>query len=255
MKVNKDCIVCPGQGAVIRKDFNMEDMKTCDIVRCQDCGLEYVFPMLIKKELDEVFANYDDFRADTDILRKNALRKIKYLSENHGIYKESKLLDFGCGKNAFVEVAQSPNWVGYDKYALFKENMTKKYDSQEWDCITMWGVLAHFPNPKETFGEITSHLKKDGIIALTDLVTDSKIPYQYRYEHVTWWNKSSMEALFSSAGLKMVEYKPYKMIQKPDIYLRSVLRTVPDEHKAKISHNLPDFIEVPTNESFVIGVK
>jgi hypothetical protein len=247
-------MVCSGKGAVIRKNYNMEDIKKCDIMKCQDCGLEYVSPMLTSEELDSVFKNYDDFRADFNALKKTSLRKINLLSK-YGLTKESKLLDFGCGKNAFVETGESSNWLGYDKYAEFKQGMTRDFNIPNLDFITMWGVLAHLLNPKKTLNELTSCLKQGGILALTDIATDLPIPYQFRYEHVSYWNKESIETLFSETGLKMLECGHHRIIQNSDIYLRSVLRTVPETYKKRIYHILPEHIEVPTNELFAVGIK
>jgi len=64
-----------------------------------------------------------------------------------------------------------------------------------------------------------------------------------------------MEKLFSLAGLKILEYQAYEMIQDSDVYLLCVLRTIPEKYKSKIYHRLPRYVLVPTNKIFVVGEK
>lgn len=244
-----NCPVCDVEG------FSIKKLSKYDIRKCKSCGLEYVDPVPTKEELENFYSNYTDIRAGDPTLKKNALRNIKALSK-YGLSKESRLLDFGCGKNLFVETGHSPNWFGYDEYAPFQHKMIKDYRSSGWDFITMWGILEHLPTPKETMQELATYLNAEGKLALTTVTTESSIPYQYKPpEHVTFWTKVAIGKLFASAGLKILEYHAYQMIQNSDIYLACVLRTVPYEIKSKIYHKLPKYILIPTNEIFVVGEK
>lgn len=248
------CIVCNGRSAKTRLQWDDDHIKTYDIYKCQNCGLEFVFPMYTAEEFYDYFSKYKDFRADNEALKKTAVKKIKDL-EKYGITKKNKLLDYGCGKNLFVKEANTNNWFGYDKYASFQDSMIKDYHRQQWDFITLWGVLACLSDPVNTMKELVACLKKEGKFIFSDIWIEGPIPFQYRYEHVTYWTLKAVEILFNKIGLKIIDHHPYKMIQKTNIYLECVLRTVPEEYMAKIYHDLPEYIEVPTNEIFVVGLK
>jgi len=243
------CVICNNEGFLLKK------VGRYNIYKCKNCGLEYIYPMPIKGVLEKFYSNYGDFRADVQVLKKNALRNIKALSK-YGLSKNSRLLDFGCGKNIFVKTSKSPYWFGYDKYATSQFKIVSDYCSNNWNFITMWGVLEHLPKPKETLQGVVKYLNVGGKLALTTVTTESNIPYQHKPpKHITFWTKKAIQTLFSLIGLKILEYHAYEMIQKSDVYLRYVLRTVPEKYKFKIYHKLPRYIEVPTNEIFVVGEK
>lgn len=247
-------MVCPACSYTAEKG-KITSKLSYDIFRCNNCGLEFVHPMPSPEQMDRFYRDYFNFRAEITVVEKNALRNIDHLKK-FGLTSKSRLLDFGCGENAFVREGKTKNWFGYDYYQKPNEQGISEYSGQNWDFITLWGVLEHLVNPRDQIQMLAGSLNTRGILALTTVTTESTIPYQFKPpEHVTYWTKKSIKVLFSAAGLSILEYKNYKMIQKADVYLKCVLRTVPEKFQKKISHTLPEYIEVPTNEIFVIGVK
>ena len=250
----KSNILCPACQD-IREKVKIKTKFHYKIFICNNCGLEFVYPMPNPEQLGNFYQNYSDFRAAEDVSKLNARKNIERLSK-FGLTSESTLLDFGCGANIFVSLGNSKNWFGYDYYKTTEKNMINNFTDQKWDFITMWGVLEHLTDPKSQIAQLAQTLNPGGIMALTTVTTESVIPYQYKPpEHVTYWTKKAIKSLFSSVGLTILEYEDYKMIQRSDIYLNCVIRTVPKKFQRQISHSLPDFIEVPTNEIFVLGIK
>jgi len=202
-----------------------------------------------EKIIEDFYSNYKDFRANPFVSYINGKQNYKLLRK-YGLTKKNKLLDWGCGENWFVNSNKPNKWIGYDKYKMWD-----RYDGI-FDFITLWGVLEHLPNPVEELQELTNFMKKDSKIVLKTVTTESNIPFQYKPpEHLVYWNYKSMEILFKKAGLKLIEYKPYEMIQDSDVYLNILLRTVPKKYKELITHQLPKYVHVPTNEVIVIGEK
>lgn len=246
MNENK-CIICN------QSTYHLKTVLNYHIVKCGWCGLEYVNPMPLKKELNDFYIAYNDIRASDAVLKLNATRNIELLSK-YGLSIKSKLMDFGCGKNIFMECGKSKNWCGYDPYQ--KNQMEMVVQFIDFDFITMWGVLEHLIDPVGELNDIVSILKMGGKIVLTTVTTESNIPYQHKPpEHVTYWTKKSIKKLFDLVGLELIEYSSYQMIQKTDIYLQILLRTVPVEYQDKIYHKLPEYLKIPTNEIFLIGEK
>jgi hypothetical protein len=105
--------------------------------------------------------------------------------------------------------------------------------------------------------ELSEYKKPNGIIAITTVDAEGVIPYYYKpVEHLTYWTKNSFENLFEKAGIKLIEYKPYKMLQRSDVYVERLLSRTPNQYKRAfdfVISSLPEYIEVPTNEVFVVG--
>lgn len=247
-------VVCPACSDTSKKG-KITSKHSYDIFRCNYCGLEFVHPMPSLEQMDHFYRDYSNFRAEITVVKRNARRNIERLKK-FGLNSDSRLLDFGCGENIFVREGKTKNWSGYDYYQKTNKQGISDFSGRNWDFITLWGVLEHLVNPRDQIQELAGSLTPQGILALTTVTTESSIPYQFKPpEHVTYWTKKSIQVLFSAAGLSILEYNNYKMIQKADVYLSCVLRTVPEKFQKKISHTLPEYIEVPTNEIFVVGVK
>ena len=233
-------------------------IKEFHIYKCANCGLEHTYPKPSLAQLQAFYSTYTDIRAASDVVILNAKRNLQLLCEFG--YKENKtLLDFGTGDAAFVDIAGN-NCFGVD----FKPtNKTRVFVNltdlpiKNYDFITLWGVLEHLANPMETLLELTKFRKQNGIIAITTVDAEGAIPYYYKpVEHLTYWTKSSFENLFEKAGIKLIEYKPYKMLQRSEIYVDRLLSRTPNEFKLAFNGSksaLPEYIEVPTNEVFVVG--
>jgi hypothetical protein len=248
------CLVCKSSGWPIRRLPDDPSGRSIQIVKCRSCRLEYFHPMPGDEDLLRFYSQYADFRADQEARRRTARLLIKRLSR-WGVNKSRRLLDFGCGRNPFIQAAGCAKWRGYDQYAEMQPGMIADYHAQPWDAITLWGVIEHLPRPCPTVSDLVDALKPRGVLAMTGPWVEARIPCQYKYEHVSYWTRSAVEILFDRCGLRLIEFGTREMIQKSDIYLACVLRTVPPRLRRKINHQLPDFVRVPTNEFFAVGRK
>jgi transcription elongation factor Elf1 len=233
-------------------------IKEFKIYKCANCGLEHTYPIPSLAQLKDFYSVYTDIRAASDVVRLNAKRNLKILEEFG--YKESKtLLDFGTGDAELVDIA-GENCFGVDLKSASKPRVytnLKDLSIKNYDFISLWGVLEHLANPKETLLELSEYKKPNGIIAITTVDAEGVIPYYYKpVEHLTYWTKNSFENLFEKAGIKLIEYKPYKMLQRSDVYVERLLSRTPNQYKRAfdfVISSLPEYIEVPTNEVFVVG--
>ncbi len=244
---SSNCIVCGSSAYCIR---NLDN--GYDIFKCTNCRLEFTLPMPTKAQLNGFYSNYKDPRAAIDVVRINAQRNIETLQTAFGLNKQQRLLDYGSGQAAFCSVAQSNNWYNYDKYTNDCNADVLTAASYNW--VTLWGVLEHVTNPRELIAQLAELLKQKGFIALTTVSTETGIPFQYKPpEHLTYWSKAAIEYIMAAAGMTVCYFKQYKMVQYSNVYLNAVLRTVPDELRDKITHKLPEMVEVPTNEILVVA--
>ena len=227
------------------------------IAKCSECELEFVTPMPSQERLNLFYKNYSDIRAEEEVLKRNAIRNLKVLN-SFGVGINSTLIDYGSGRNVFVSCGKSmgaKNWRSFDAYT---ENSKRDVLSPcHYEAVTTWGVLEHVVNPLEFAIDLVRLLRVDGYLFLTTVDINSKIPFRYKVpEHVTYWTHSAMKTLFERVNLSMIEYRPYEMEQCRDVYMNILLRTVPENYKSKVNYEaMPKFVEVPTNEIFVVGKK
>lgn len=249
-------VVCPVCSTINGKYF--VPINVFKIYKCPNCGLEHTYPMPSLDELKSFYSNYTDIRADSDVVKMNAKRNLQLL-RLFGYDNNKSILDFGTGDADFVGVAGT-NCNGIDFKSTNKQRVYANLNdlpTTKYDFITLWGVLEHLANPTDTLLQLRDYSKPNGILALTTVDAEGPIPYYYKpVEHLTYWTKLSFEKLFEKAGIKLIEHTPYKMLQRSDIYIDRLISRTPNEYKKAFQSTisgLPEYVEVPTNEIFVIG--
>ena len=244
------CYVCENPAGQYRRFVSEE----YSIIQCEECGLEYTDPIPKDADLKLFYAQYEDIRADRRVVELNAQEHLKLL-EKFGWKSESITLDFGSGTEVFLEVA-GDNCYGVDLKSDFHPRIKQSLNelgNLEWDCITLWGVLEHLPNPKKDISDLASRLKPEGLLALTTVNAESMIPYYYKPpEHLSYWTRTAFDVLAEQVGLKIIEYEPYYMYQLGQIYLQRLLSRTPKRYLQDLSSDLPEIVYVPTNEVRVL---
>lgn len=136
-----------------------------------------------------------------------------------------KLLDIGTGKGYLLDVASK---MGFDcrglelsSYAaekaaerhagrIFTGTIEKaKYDGASFDVVTQTDLIEHIGDPKSLMAEISRVLKPGGLVFIITPNTDSwtrrffgKRWFQYKYEHVIYWDPRSLRRLLDLFGFE-----------------------------------------------------
>lgn len=244
------CYVCNSPSGKYSQQIN----NGFSIIKCYNCGLEYTHPVPSNEILTAFYSQYNDIRAEPEIVRLNSKKNLRELSK-FGWSPESRLLDFGTGEGVFIELAGN-NAFGVE----FRPSNNKRikstldeYRDAQFDFITLYGVLEHLPNPMQTFSRLVSMLRDKGLIAVTTVNAEGSIPYYYKPpEHLSYWTRKSFEVLCSSCNIEIVQYKPYEMYQFGSIYFERLLSRTPVKYRQSINSNLPKIVYVPTNEVFCL---
>jgi len=250
------CLICRHEAYKfkVKNGFN--------ICRCSECGLEFLSPMPSEKELYRFYSNdYMDIRQSLKVTRKLGERNLKEIVENLPITKDSKVLDFGCGaSNTFIGACRDfsySNSFGYDKYSNNEDDESRiswnEVQENQYDLITMWGILEHLVDPIKTLSLIRSLLSPNGLIVLTTVFSDMPIPFRYKPpEHTIYYTKETMPIIAKSSGLDLLKLNDYFIDQDSDVYFEILLRTMPEKYKKLCEHKMPEFVDIPTNERLVV---
>ena len=161
-------------GAVNSEKFQ-EHMVT-NVVRCRKCGFVYTNPLIMAK-LD-TYNNPDTYlpssKTSPEVLFSFTLNLIeRYI-------KRGRILDVGCGKGEFLNIAKKKGWEAYGlepsanfaEFALRRYGLDVKCASLEkaqypddfFDAVVLNMVLEHVDNPRMFISEINRVLKKNGLL-------------------------------------------------------------------------------------------
>jgi SAM-dependent methyltransferase len=188
------CIIC--ENTIFEELFQGRDLLhgvegTFHLLRCKQCSLATLSPILQPDELDKYYPpGYISFpKAVAD--EHNILRR---LDRWYGIEKRcqqvirrakrpGKLLDIGCATGVFLHGMQQHGWDCYgvepsvhaSAYARDRFNLPvftgfleeSNFQNQTFDVITMWDVLEHVPNPKQVLEMIHTLLNPGGWLVIS----------------------------------------------------------------------------------------
>lgn len=146
--------------------------------------------------------------------------------------KESKhLLDIGCGTGDFLKVASDKNWqvVGIEPNSqartlanaktgknVFNTDKLNELENHTFDVITLWHVLEHLPNLDTQISTLKRLLKPKGVIIVAVPNYKSFDAHYYKEywaafdvpRHLWHFSQTSIEKLFQSYQMKVVQKKP-----------------------------------------------
>ena len=152
------------------------------LVRCKQCGLEYLNPRLRSDVViegysagtDEVFVSQAPGRERTFA---KSLKLIDQLRPQRG-----RLLDIGTAGGSFLSVAQKAGWQveGCEPNRWMSEWANQHYGlhvvpgtiedmklkDESFDVISLWDVLEHTPDPRATLRECSRVLKPGGLLVV-----------------------------------------------------------------------------------------
>lgn len=221
---HKNCLIC---NSSLLKPLRGYESKY--LQKCKNCGFVFIYKIPTKEELDTYYATYaysgDDYISEITIKRYNEL-----LDSFEPFRQTNKLLDIGCGRGYFLEVAKKRGWqvygTEYSQKAIeicinkgFSMNQGKlnenNYSLEEFDIITSFEVIEHINNPLEEISIIKKLLRKEGLFYCTTPNFNSLSRYYLKAEyniicypeHLSYYTKNTLKYLLNNNGftLKKIE--------------------------------------------------
>lgn len=157
--------------------------ETSWLVRCKKCGLAYINPRHTL-ERERGFYDYEYFKPEEEALWREYRYPLfeKVLSSIESTIPDGSLLDVGCGKGYFLDLARKRGWqgVGTDvsstavqfardtlRLEVYRgELRDAKLPENSFDVATAWNVLDQMYDPWGNLREIFRVLKSGGLVAL-----------------------------------------------------------------------------------------
>ena len=170
---------------------------------------------------------------------KNHTLKQKLILLNSFKSSSKSVLDFGAGTGDFLKICKNNNWqvLGIEPSAEARENAVKKgiylkenlldITNQKFDVITLWHVLEHVENLKNTIKVLKSLLQPEGriVVAVPNYKSyDAEFYKEYwaAYDvprHLWHFSQKAIHKLFLEAEMIVEETLPMKF----DSYYVSLL--------------------------------
>ena len=224
------CLVCGSKKIINKKsliDYALTKEKF-SLYQCLSCGVLFTNPRPKKDKIQKYYdlKKYDSFNKKSGffgfvysfIQRLNNSYKISLLKK----YKTGSLLDYGSGSGSFVNYTQKRGFTSFGYEPINKQKHHTVYKNkavvkkQKYDWITLWHVLEHTHNPKETLKDMGGLLNKGGLIAVA---IPNRSSYDNTYyknywagydvpRHLFHFNTFSFERLVGFANLKIINKKP-----------------------------------------------
>jgi 2-polyprenyl-3-methyl-5-hydroxy-6-metoxy-1,4-benzoquinol methylase len=172
------CLLCGGTQSTAVKDVPevVHGDGRCGVVVCRECGLTYTNPRPNAATIHRFYENYsphqscglaprDSSRAAARGSRRNPWKP--YHPQKHGLplVGQGRLLDFGCGGGAFLQLMHSQGWqvVGMDTCAEVANQIRTRLhlralvgtlphselSPESFDAVSMWHSLEHVHEPME----------------------------------------------------------------------------------------------------------
>ena len=218
---------------------------------CQVCGHRYLDLEEAELNVQELYDEaYSGFVIDPLLLA--AFRRELQSNLAPKLTAGARMLDIGCGNGMFLRCAKE---AGFDAEGIdISEAAVERCEQQglkarcglivnlvpeapTFDCMTMWDVLEHLPDPSEVLARLAKGLRPGGLLVL-------KVPWVhdwiYRFggvapaflrsltkapSHVQFFTESSLKRLLRRSGFAVAEWRWTGPLRtKPPLFTRRIQR-------------------------------
>lgn len=221
------------------KDFTVSK-EEFQIVKCEKCSLLFTNPRPRSQDLAKYYKS-DEYISHTNsatnligiiykIVRSIALKsKIRLINK---VSTKGSLLDYGCGTGHFLGQAKKNGWnitgiepsdsaranVHPNLSKNILDNFDKLPDDVHFNVISLWHVLEHITDLKETLSKLANRLIDDGKLIVAVPNPESYDAQHYKeywaaYDvprHLYHFTQKSLAQLLDSLNLKIDYTQPMK---------------------------------------------
>jgi SAM-dependent methyltransferase len=238
----EQCPICGHNGSdpyLKVKDYTVSE-EEFQLVKCLSCDLVYTNPRPDQNSIGKYYKSTDYISHTNNseglinglyqLARKRAIRtKLEFID---ALAPEPRtLLDYGCGTGEFLAAAKGKNWIcaglepdddarklAIDNHLLNVDHPKhlKDLPSGQFGAITLWHVLEHVHDLKETVDQLKRCLSSKGVLVIAvpnRTAREAEIygPYWAAYDvprHLYHFSKKPMLRLMENAGFMCDSIQP-----------------------------------------------
>jgi len=235
----------PGRPCDLVRTFRAsgDDLLADRLVRCRQCGLEYVSPRPCGGDIVAAYADGDDpaYVSQVDARQRTfttALARIENLQP-----KKGRLLDVGTAAGAFLGAAKARGWEvegcepnrwmaewGARHYGVViraGELFDHEYPPRSFDVVTLWDVVEHTPDPASVVRRISELLKPGGLLVINYPDRGSWVarllgrrwPFLSSV-HLYYFKRPTLTRMLEGHGFEVAQQRPHFQWLELDYLLR-----------------------------------
>jgi len=220
--------------------FNLNDGLKFKIVACSECKFTFLNPRPKPESISAFYESedYQPFLSTQSGLNfwdriYLAVRSFTLAGKRRKIFKlkrRGSLLDIGCGTGEFLYEMRGHGWqveglemekkaaefarTEYNLSVQTQELQDCDFSDQSFDVITLWHVLEHLYEPKESLKKMRNLLKDNGfiLIAVPNISSFDARFYKTNWvaldapRHLFHFTPETMRAFCKTAGLVIQEF-------------------------------------------------
>jgi 2-polyprenyl-3-methyl-5-hydroxy-6-metoxy-1,4-benzoquinol methylase len=203
------------------------------MVQCKKCGFKYINPRIKQEFIIKGYSEGTDenFVSQANSREKTFNKSLKYI-EKFTKGEKGKIYDIGTAGGSFLQAAKKRGWNVYgsepNKWLVnwCKENydikihqgdiFSHKFESANFDVVTLWDVLEHVPDPTKNLKEINRILKQNGILIVNYPDIDSWVSKILKKKwmfllsvHLFYFNKKTIKKILKKTEFEIIKIKPH----------------------------------------------
>lgn len=195
------------------------------LVKCKECGLIYLNPRPVRKNIGKYYATKNYFSGTSDA----------YQEYSH-IYdlifqrlKKGKVFDIGAGTGLFLAELKKRGWKidGLELSSTARKDAKKRFGvilksgdflnlkkvDKDFDLVVLNNVIEHLYKPRETVEKIAKIVKKDGyvLISCPNINSIGAVIFGRKWyamdapRHVYQFSPDSLKMILESSGFKVIK--------------------------------------------------
>lgn len=242
-----DCILCKSGKKKYLFSKASRGGETFRLVRCRDCGLEYVDPRPDEREIgacygsdyfstrdDRGYNNYfsDEVRGEVERVFELNLRDLGFFEFEKNLSGPRRCLDVGCAAGYFVAMMDGRGWdaSGIDVsepcidaaqksgLSVMRGSYLQQQYESPFDMITLWATIEHLHHPEFFIRKIYRDLAEGGMLFISTCRTGglnfkqlkgAKWRFYNFPEHLCFFSIKNIHRLLKQEGFTVTVTKTY----------------------------------------------
>ncbi len=185
--------------------------------RCTRCGLIFTvaFDGFTDQQFLDVIYNEQYALVDPEYAEFRPRGNAEFIKSQLSRDKSISILDYGGGNGRLASLLRADGFSKVETYDPFVQEFSAR-PAQRYDCIVCFEVMEHSNRPRQTFTEVDSLLKHDGLLLFSTLlqppdINASGVAWWYiapRNGHVTLYTEMALASLLHPLGLQLGSFNP-----------------------------------------------